>query len=127
MDLESVFVGLIGVLVGAIIGHWLSIGRDRRTEFNAASGPIYKELESQRLLAKQGLFPAQGELLTHDGLIIFKQHLSKRKRNKFESDFYRYLEARAASISQHDFIQDFHSPELLVLAIEKMQDYCVRK
>jgi len=122
-----ILTGLLGVLVGTIVGHWLSLGRDRRIEFNKISEPLYRELEHQRLLAKQGIYPNQGELVTSHGLIEFKQHLENRNRKRFELDFNKYLEARKNSVSQKDFVLNFHPPHLLISAIEQMQLYCVRK
>ncbi|WP_154653869.1 hypothetical protein [Spongiibacter marinus] len=36
--------GIIGVLLGGIIGHWLSIGRDKRIEFNNCAFPIHERI-----------------------------------------------------------------------------------
>jgi hypothetical protein len=86
-----IFTGLLGILIGALIGHRLSLGRDKRAEFNEVSSPLYKNLEHQRLLAKKGIYPQSGGLLTNYGLIEFKQHLTNRKRKMFELDFDKYL------------------------------------
>ncbi|QFI36332.1 hypothetical protein FR932_00125 (plasmid) [Moritella marina ATCC 15381] len=40
--MDPILSGLLGVLVGAILGHRLSLGRDRRKEFNQATELLRK-------------------------------------------------------------------------------------
>jgi hypothetical protein len=42
--LSELASGIIGVLLGCIIGHWLSIGRDKRIEFNNCAFPIHESI-----------------------------------------------------------------------------------
>jgi hypothetical protein len=70
--LSKMLMGLLSVLVGIFIGHWLSIGRDKRVEFNKASEPIFEAPEHQLLLSKKNRYPNQGDIPTDYGLIKFK-------------------------------------------------------
>ncbi len=56
---QSIVVGLITFFLGLILGHRLSLGRDKRKEFNEISAPIrlallqqIKILESNRFISK---------------------------------------------------------------------------
>ncbi|MCK8077580.1 hypothetical protein MSG34_15540 [Vibrio sp. 1CM2L] len=42
--MNPIATGLLGVLVGAIIGHWLALGRDKRKEYNDRAEKIRRSL-----------------------------------------------------------------------------------
>ncbi len=46
MQILSIFTGLLGMLIGAILGHRLAIGRDQRKEFNEATQSVREKIRA---------------------------------------------------------------------------------
>ena len=44
VSIEAFLFGLATALIGYLVGNWLTIGRDRRKEFNDLIGPIRNDL-----------------------------------------------------------------------------------
>ena len=42
--MSELLSGIMGLLLGALIGHRLALGRDKRKEFNQVVAPIYERL-----------------------------------------------------------------------------------
>ncbi|HAS6185987.1 TPA: hypothetical protein I7160_21815 [Vibrio vulnificus] len=123
----EVAIGLGGVVLGAILGHFFTVRREDRTEFNAVAEPLFEQLEKQLLLVKQKVCPHAGTLLNASDLIKFKRLLSKREKIRFNNDLEHYYRAYNKSKSQKDFIESFHSPELLEVAIQNLQEHLTRR
>lgn len=52
--MSEILSGLLGVLVGGLIGHWLALGRDKRREFNEVVDPVRLSLLKAREDLKKG-------------------------------------------------------------------------
>ncbi|MBI0429670.1 hypothetical protein [Pectobacterium parmentieri] len=52
-------ISIVTFIAGMFVGHWLSLGRDKRKEFNAVSDPIRMALLEQIDLVNDGYFPDQ--------------------------------------------------------------------
>lgn len=42
--MSEILSGLLGLLIGGLLGHWLAINRDRRREFNQVAAPAVQHL-----------------------------------------------------------------------------------
>jgi hypothetical protein len=42
--METIISGVIGVLIGALLGHMLALGRDKRKEYNLAIRPLKQKI-----------------------------------------------------------------------------------
>ena len=125
--MDPILSATLGVLVGGLIGHRFALFRDKRKEFNQISEPIFVELENQLLAVNQGSYPICSSILSDQELITFKRFLSSKEKSKFNSDLSKYRGVRKSSKSQKDFVENFHSPEKLALAIVELQKYLKRR
>lgn len=82
---ESPFsYGVISFLSGMLLGHWLAIGRDRRTEFNTAASPIRKALLIQIDKARTNNQTIHRYTVNRDDFIVFCSHVSILSQRKYK-------------------------------------------
>ena len=91
---SELLFGLAGVLIGAVVGHRLAIGRDQRREFNERVRPIQESV----LKAIDGV--RRGEAWNpwnSQDLYAVRAFLGERKRQKLDMLIHRYQEASQAA------------------------------
>jgi len=91
---SELLFGLVGVLIGAVVGHRLAIGRDKRREFNERVQPIQESV----LKAIDGF--RRGEAWVpwnSQDLYAVKAFLGERKRQKLDILIRHYKEANQAA------------------------------
>ena len=91
---SELLFGLAGVLIGAVVGHRLAIGRDKRREFNERVQPIQESV----LKAIDGI--RRGEAWVpwnSEDLYAVKAFLGERKRQKLDILIRSYQEASKAA------------------------------
>lgn len=81
----ATITGLLGVFVGALIGNWLALGRDRRKEFNEYSDPIRSKLRNHITTNGTSMFVSGKELE------IFSDHISRFKKKSYLNSVKNYL------------------------------------
>lgn len=123
----AIFTGLLGTLFGLILGNRLALGRDRRREFNDVACPIHENLAKQLITINAGNFPTSANELTSMSFVGLKSHLAQPKVKKLDVAIKNYEEAKANCGSYFEGIYSFHTPKILVGAIEELQKYVVRK
>jgi hypothetical protein len=77
----------LGFLLGALVGHYLSIGRDKRREFNAIADPVRIELRRQ----SRAVHPMNSSSLDFDSI---EDQLRWCKRAGFRRAVKKYKAAR---------------------------------
>ncbi|MEH6451474.1 MAG: hypothetical protein V7782_00390 [Psychromonas sp.] len=89
--MDPILSGMLGVFVGAIIGHWLSLGRDKRKEFNQATEVLRKtaviqldSMEDNHIGIKR---------VTEDEIQTLRAIVGEKRSRKIENAFKYYLEA----------------------------------
>lgn len=124
----ATFTGLLGVLIGVILGHRLSIGREKRKEFNDVALPIFENLERQKSLAKRGAHPDPSGAFGEDDFILLKQHLGLFKAKTLDSAIkkYEHEKKKCGNWNTHG-IYEFTNGDNIIAAIGKLQRYVRRK
>jgi hypothetical protein len=123
----AVLTGLLGTLIGLFFGHRLSLGRERRKEFNEVASPIYEDLEKQLITASSGAFPMSANDFAKSSFISLKPHLTRLKVSKLDNSIEKYEEAKNKCGSFLNGYYEFHSPQILVSAIQELQNFVRRK
>lgn len=97
--MTGILSGLLGLLVGALIGHRLALGRDKRKEFNKVAAPIY-----ERLIQAEEQAQNLNVWVTWDDaeILRLKPHLTNSERKKLDSLFENYREAIRLSHTTED-------------------------
>lgn len=88
--MSELLSGIIGLLLGALIGHRLAIGRDKRKEFNQVAAPIYERLIQ---IEEQALNGHVWATWSEADISRLKPHLTRRERRKLDSLIENYREA----------------------------------
>lgn len=117
--MQELLSGLVGVLIGGLLGHWLSIGRDRRREFNENAAVLYRALEVQRLNLLDGNGP--GPMVPAIEFCQIRRMLPRRKRASLDSALEDYEEAGRSCGRFVDGIYVFEYPERIRLQTERLQ------
>lgn len=81
---QSAIVGLLTFLLGLILGHRLSLGRDKRKEFNEIATPIRANLLKQIEVLRSGKFTQS--LVTNQDFISLGMLIGKWREGKFKAD-----------------------------------------
>lgn len=121
--MDPIALNLLCFLFGVLVGHRLSLWRDRRKEFNDVSQPLRELLlEEQRRLT-----PTQPgvTLLDADRLLGV---LPWRRRRGFRAAWHAYSQAKQAS-TKHDGLgaASFAAPEEVARRIARLLRYTGRK
>jgi hypothetical protein len=88
--ISELFSGLAGLGLGALLGHWLALGRDYRKEFNRAAAPLQETL----LRAEKAAVDYSGSIgWDEKELYSVKVILSDRKRHKLDRLLENYRQA----------------------------------
>lgn len=110
------------------MGHKLSLGRDKRKEFNAVADPISLKLALQKKDLNDGFFPA-GKISTSD-FHALERVMPKRKLAGFETAKVLYKESLSqyASIKDEygDVVKTYDIPSI-IKAIEALLVYVERR
>ena len=86
MQILAIFTGLLGMLIGAIIGHRLTIGRDKRKEFNDATQGVREEIRIQISNPDGNIY------LSLEQLDPLSEYFSGRQKNKYDKAVANYRE-----------------------------------
>jgi hypothetical protein len=89
--MDPILSGMLGVFVGAIIGHWLSLGRDKRKEFNQATEIMRKTANIQLDSMEDNHIGLQR--VTEDEFQTLRAIVGEKRSAKIEVAFKLYLEA----------------------------------
>ena len=85
---NPIITGLLGVLIGALLGHKLSLGRDKRKEYNQAIEVLrVKSLKHLESMANDKI----GNMLVHsDEILSLKAVVGHKQSKNIESAFDYY-------------------------------------
>lgn len=88
--------GILNLLIGGLVGHKLSIIRDKRKEFNDVAFPIRQELESQLEIIKEqengfgGMSRGTPKAISKERFIGLGFKICNCEKNKFEKAINNY-------------------------------------
>lgn len=119
--MQEILIALVGALVGGIVGHWLSIGRDRRKEFNEHASTLYRDLEAQRLALLDEHYP--GQVLATLDFYQIRRMLPHQKRLRLDVALRDYETAKDACGQYVDGEYVLQRPDWLIQKIEKLQGF----
>ncbi len=118
--------GIVIFLLGLLLGNWLSIGRDRRREFNEIADEVNTILRKERERAV--------ERLVSDGISFEQfQHLKRRvscfSARGLNKAISAYNVARGPEFWELDSFGQPHyiEPEKIIVAIDALLGYVHRK
>lgn len=89
--MDPILSGLLGVLVGAILGHRLSLGRDRRKEFNQATELLRKNSIIQLDSMEDDYIGTK--LVTEDEIQTLRSVIGEKRSKKIACAFKLYFQA----------------------------------
>lgn len=120
----QILSNLASALAGGFIGHWLSIGRDKRKEFNTVAENVYLALEKERNAKSPNVTGP-----SHEDFLRLRRCLPFWSRRNFEHAMCNYEESKGA---REQFVTKpddpiYHNPEVLVAAINDLLVYTKRK
>lgn len=94
MGALDIIVPVITLILGLLLGHKLSLGRDKRKEFNDIATPIYIKLENQLDRANSNLYPViDASKISQEEITRLKRAISKQKSNKLQETYEHYNSA----------------------------------
>lgn len=120
----TIIAGLCGVLVGALIGHRLALGRDKRAEINEVLDRIRGPFEDQA----NSPYPLR-EVLTAD-VGLLRHHLSRWHRSKYDKCIEGYKAATGDyTIWQYDELHNpsYKNPELVAQSAREVLQHLKRR
>jgi hypothetical protein len=88
---------------------------------------IYANLENQLIAARSGSFPIAANEFTESSFVPLKPHLTDSKIKKLNISIKKYESAKRECGSCTDGYYKFHSPQLIISAIQELQSYVRRK
>ncbi|WP_025155344.1 hypothetical protein [Morganella morganii] len=94
-------ISIVTFIAGMFIGHWLSLGRDKRKEFNAVADPVRFALLEQIDSLNGGLFP--NRLIEKFDINKIAMVAGKRSGNAISSAFDDYRKAAIESGSRDQY------------------------
>ncbi len=96
---------VLSFFLGAILGHRLALGRDKRKELNAAAAPVRAWVVRQLANPDTGMWklPSLAEL------DAFASRLSTRRAKQFRDSWQRMFEAYVAASSRDEAGQSIHT------------------
>jgi cbb3-type cytochrome oxidase subunit 3 len=80
---------VLSFFLGLLLGHWLSLGRDRRKEFNDEAEKLFLPLESERKNPS-----AYAKHPNAEDFAIFRRHLRWWQVRKFDQAVDAYFESK---------------------------------
>lgn len=126
LDLKYI-IPFFTLLIGALIGNWLAIGRDRRKDFNKIANPLFERLEKQRLTAISGKYPSDLNHINSSTFIQLERQMSKLKLASLKKsvESYLYVKSNCGSYSEGRYY--FDNPTILLKAISDLQKFMPHK
>lgn len=116
---------IITGLVGFLLGHYLTIGRDRRREFNEIAIPITLKLLRQLEILNEGRLI--NSLVSDNEFNELGLHFSKRKSIRYSADLEKYKESIQNSGHWENGETVVDDLTEYIKATKKMLDYAKRK
>jgi hypothetical protein len=121
---QQILLNLGSALVGGFIGHWLSIGRDKRKEFNTVAERVYLALEKER---HEKSPTVKGP--SREDFLCLRRCLPFWSRRSFDCSLSNYELSKG---ERKQFVTKpddpiYHDPEILVAAINDLLAYTRRK
>lgn len=121
----DIAINLLTFLVGLFIGNRLTIGNERRKEFNEAAAPLYISLEVQKNVLNSGSFP--NSVLNENDFIGFKRHLQPWQICSFSESVRSYIASPQNCGDYENGRYLLKHPEVFIKAIESVQRYLGHK
>lgn len=94
-------ISIVTFIAGMFVGHWLSLGRDKRKEFNAVADPVRFALLEQIDSLNGGLFP--NRLIEKSDINKIATVAGKRSGDAISSAFDDYRKAAIESGSRDQY------------------------
>lgn len=121
ISIEVFLFGLASALIGYLVGNWLTIGRDRRKEFNDLVAPMRKSL----LYIRDNPISAS---LTRDSMITFtliREKLPYWKRSGFDKAIDNYKQSKNISNRKSDGMGGFLNADksAIIHAVDDLLKY----
>ncbi|MGL6260808.1 hypothetical protein [Vibrio sp. WXL210] len=90
--MSHVLVGILGVLIGAFLGHRFALGRDQRKEYNALVMPVREILLKQLRVLKAGDYEHG---INESHMICLQAGMSNSKFRRLEKIYTNYSDCRS--------------------------------
>lgn len=118
----ALLISVLGTFLSGYFSYRFAIKGEKRKEFNAAADKVTLSLLEQRNYASRGLYlnKTLTEAELRPLLLVCDDKESARLLRKFEI----YEEALKTSGSWKAGRWDFHSPKLVINAIDELLPYC---
>ena len=100
----QIITGLVTFLGGLLAGHWLSLHRDRRKDFNDTAEPLKLALRKEREMPGSAVPYAEG-ISAHQAASMAEQMGRPWKRRQFEAVYREYARARTEGWTRDDLGQ----------------------
>jgi len=84
MRFDSLSWSILSFLLGTVFGHWLSLNRDRRKEFNELADKIFLDFGTQATA------PTPFKGLPFDEIILLRRHMGWLQRSRFDAAVSHY-------------------------------------
>lgn len=121
----ALLISVIGTFLSGYLSYHYALRGEKRKEYNAAADKVTLALMEQRLSALSGKYPANTLTPNHlDPLLIV---CPKKQRVKMNIAIQNYNIALHNSGGWVSGVYDFHSPEILIKAIDDLLKCCARK
>ena len=115
--------GILMFLCGALLGHWLSIGRDKRKEFNELADTIRSRFE------KQAANPSIYNKTLADDVALLRHHMTRKKQQKYDKAIENYKaaigEANHSFNAAHEVF--YTNKELVAQAAQAIVNFLPRR
>jgi len=95
--MDPLFVNLLTFAAGLLLGHWLSLGRDKRKEFNE----VAQRVRAVFLGERESPSPYRKPVSSED-IDLFTQVLPTWKRQGFRRALGRYNQAKKSAETQNE-------------------------
>ena len=119
MEIFQIIVPIITLIIGLLLGHKLSLGRDKRKEFNDIATPIYIKLEKQLERANSDLYPViDSNEISQVEITKLKRASNSSNAQEIQITYDKYISALAKSIHKP---KDFKYGDKLKINLEEVK------
>lgn len=114
---------VLSFFLGLLLGHWLSLGRDRRREFNEEAEKLFPLLDSERKRPS-----AYAKHPTAAEFQIFRRHLHQWQLHKFDRAVDAYWESKKNCAAQNSLGEVYYrDAEKISAAAEHLLQFTKRR
>lgn len=104
--MKELLIAIVSCLIGGIIGHWLSLGRDRRKEHNEVVLPIKKKVLEHLDCLNDGSLSLR---LNESDIKSLRGIVNERQYKKIKLVFAEYKSVLRECVSTDDYGQEVWS------------------